>query len=903
MRRIAFVLTGLLAAFPCYATIIHVPADYPTIQAGINASVNGDTVLVQPGTYVENVNFGGHNITLGSLFLINGDTSYIETTIIDGDSSGSTVIFENGEDSTAVITGFKIQNGHSQNGGGIFCSSSSPMIVNNLIASNIAGEPYTGGRGGAIYCHSSSPSIISNTIADNRALGQSPPYGSLGSGGAIYCDDSCEALIANNMIIRNAVAGDGGGIYCGDFAYPAINNNTFIGNYAYGGGAIDCGDSSAPRIIANRFDDNFAISGGAISCRGNSECYIAQNVIIRNDAGYNGGGVEVNGSHPTLINNIIFANSSECGAGIYCSNSNPVVTNSIIWANTAQEGANIYIRSGAPVIEYCDVQERWDGVGNITANPLLVDPYNGDFNICAQSPCINAGDPDISDPDGSRSDIGLYFPQHPECSLGNVLHVSTTGNDTTGDGSSQNPFKTIQHAVNVSFYHDTVLVQNGIYVENVNFYGKNIVLASNFIYSLDTLVIQNTVIDGDSAFTVLYLVGCDSTAAVIGLTIRNGYGFSGGGINCRSSDPIIEHNIIVGNYATEGAGINLLNSRPLIKDNIIIDNSSIWYGGGLYCWNNSNASIIDNQITGNNALFNGGGIFCGEHSCPIIKNNIISNNRLRGYTIYHGGGGIYCINSSPLITQNAIIGNVGNQNGGGIYCYDNSAPIIINNTINGNSANSAAGGIYFFGSDAYVSNTILWGDWPSEISIYYSGSPEFNYCDIQGGWPGLNNIDSDPLFRDPASGDFHLSSMACGDSIDSPCIDAGDPNILDSLLDCSWGLGTSRSDMGTFGGGDSAVVGIGDEHLSVPEEFTLAQNHPNPFNSTTTIQYDIPKSSDVTLEIFDLLGRKIGTLEDTKKEAGHHQIIWNAENVSSGIYFYKIHAGDFTETKKMLLLK
>jgi len=71
----------------------------------------------------------------------------------------------------------------------------------------------------------------------------------------------------------------------------------------------------------------------------------------------------------------------------------------------------------------------------------------------------------------------------------------------------------------------------------------------------------------------------------------------------------------------------------------------------------------------------------------------------------------------------------------------------------------------------------------------------------------VGNIDVDPLFRDPANGDFHLMSTACGDPYDSPCIDAGDPSITDDFLDCMYGLGTSISDMGAYGGGCSYVPG------------------------------------------------------------------------------------------------
>ncbi|MCP4581435.1 MAG: T9SS type A sorting domain-containing protein [candidate division Zixibacteria bacterium] len=89
----------------------------------------------------------------------------------------------------------------------------------------------------------------------------------------------------------------------------------------------------------------------------------------------------------------------------------------------------------------------------------------------------------------------------------------------------------------------------------------------------------------------------------------------------------------------------------------------------------------------------------------------------------------------------------------------------------------------------------------------------------------------------------------------------------------------------------------------LPQSFSLAQNYPNPFNARTIINYNLPTSSDVTIDIYDLLGRKITTLVDKKQQAGSHQAVWNGEGISSGIYFYKIQAGDFVETKKMLLVK
>ena len=118
------VFTILACTIPASSATISIPDDYATIQGGIDASSNGDTVLVQPGTYVENINFNGHNIVLGSLFLTTGDRSYIQQTVIDGDSAGSVITFSDGIDDRSHVTGFTIQNGFSHFGGGISCRNS-----------------------------------------------------------------------------------------------------------------------------------------------------------------------------------------------------------------------------------------------------------------------------------------------------------------------------------------------------------------------------------------------------------------------------------------------------------------------------------------------------------------------------------------------------------------------------------------------------------------------------------------------------------------------------------------------------------------------------------------------------------------------------------------------------------
>jgi hypothetical protein len=90
---------------------------------------------------------------------------------------------------------------------------------------------------------------------------------------------------------------------------------------------------------------------------------------------------------------------------------------------------------------------------------------------------------------------------------------------------------------------------------------------------------------------------------------------------------------------------------------------------------------------------------------------------------------------------------------------------------------------------------------------------------------------------------------------------------------------------------------------NLPTDFVSLSNYPNPFNATTTISYSLSRTSEVSIEIYDILGRNLETIDKGTQDAGEYQIIWNAQDQPSGLYFYRIHAGDLTLTNKMVLLK
>ncbi|MFQ5869039.1 MAG: T9SS type A sorting domain-containing protein, partial [Candidatus Zixiibacteriota bacterium] len=91
--------------------------------------------------------------------------------------------------------------------------------------------------------------------------------------------------------------------------------------------------------------------------------------------------------------------------------------------------------------------------------------------------------------------------------------------------------------------------------------------------------------------------------------------------------------------------------------------------------------------------------------------------------------------------------------------------------------------------------------------------------------------------------------------------------------------------------------------IRVPVSYELSQNYPNPFNASTVIEYQLPQATAVRLEVYNLLGEKVAALVNDVEEAGYKSVTWDASEVSSGLYFYKLTAGDFTQTRRMMLVK
>ncbi|MBD3170048.1 MAG: T9SS type A sorting domain-containing protein [candidate division Zixibacteria bacterium] len=472
--------------------------------------------------------------------------------------------------------------------------------------------------------------------------------------------------------------------------------------------------------------------------------------------------------------------------------------------------------------------------------------------------------------------FGIFVLVLSICTFGAFASAGATIINVPGDQS------TIQAGIDAATDGDTVLVAEGDYAENINFDGKDIVVGSQFVTTYDSSYILSTTIDGGAAGTVVTFENGESNdAMLVGFTITNGNtSEDGGGIACINSSPTIDHNFITGNR---------------------VSSNQTGKGGGIYC-SGSSARISNSMISGNNVNGNlggsGGGIYLDNSDVVLFI------CRITGNTAQWSGGGIYMDQSDPVLRSVNLINNSASLVGGGLACYG-SNPAIINVGFYSNRVTLNQGAAIYSGSGSGVDviNSILWNN--GQPAVYLSNADvTFDYSNVQDSlWPGDGNISEDPLNRDPNTGDFHLMATECGDPNDSPCIDAGDPNILENRMDCDWGIGDERSDMGAYGGVWDTTTSVFDPPSTLPEKVSLIQNYPNPFNASTTIIYNLPVNSDVQLEVYNLLGQKVATLVDGYQEAGYNAVRWDASSYTSGVYFYKLTVGNDTDTRRMVLLK
>jgi hypothetical protein len=376
------------------STVRRVPADYPTIQQAINACLAGDSVLVAPGTYLENIDFLGKAITVYS-------EGGPQVTIIDGHQAESVVRFITGETRASKLDGFTLRHGNGLGGygegGGIFVNLSSPTIANNLIMDNSAST-----FGGGISVEAGAPLITGNTVDNNRSsfgagicarggssiidgntiTNNSEAFGCCAFGGGVFLGGDQSTQLLNNIISNNRHS-EGGGIALFASGPVLIRGNTIRANRALRGGGISTINDSSALIIGNLIVDNAASAGGGLYYLWPPGA-IVNNTFANND-GLRGSGIDsaaAFGVPVPMFNNIIVAKQGQ--TAFYCEDSFTAQNAPILRSN------NIFAPGGTAYGGFCPDKTGMNG--NISADPLFVNASAGDYHLRALSPCIDAGD-------------------------------------------------------------------------------------------------------------------------------------------------------------------------------------------------------------------------------------------------------------------------------------------------------------------------------------------------------------------------------------------------------------------------------------------------------------------------------------------------------------------------------
>jgi len=555
---------------------IHVPADYATIQAAINAANARAVLEVGPGTYTGP---GNHDIEFEGKALTVRSANGPEETIIDcapgsgpgGPGSGVQhrgFYFHQAETADSVLRGFTIMNGRINGsmippddmlwnlkpthpvGGGIYCEYSSPTLV-DCVVRNCRTE-----IGGGIGCVGSQPRILDCLIEECTAGGAGAAE-SGGRGGAIGLVRNAQAAISN-CVLRNNTAyhnGSGGAIYARRAGAKItdceiLSNGPFVADgFIIGGGAY-ASDPQTDLMFSNCvFSNNAAVGGSAI--------YAQRGTSIPDCSEVDCPPCRVRLTNCTVAHNRVISGPS-AAAAVQSDRADIKLKNCIVWYNQIVE--IFLIGPLADAVVFCDVEGGYSGIGNIDEPPLFAPTGFPDYHLqslygryypptggwvvdSAHSPCIDAGDPNdpIGNeplPNGGRINMGAYggSTQASKSHKRTIYHVDgINGSNSNAGLSRQDAFATIQNGIDSSTHGDVVMVWPAVYTEDVFFFGKAITVQS----AADAAIV---VAQNEYAFSFNYTESAD---AVLRNFVITG---SPSGIYCdNSARPTLRNLTIVGN--------------------------------------------------------------------------------------------------------------------------------------------------------------------------------------------------------------------------------------------------------------------------------------------------------------------------------------------------------------------
>ena len=333
----------------CVTRTLRVPGEYASIQAAIDAAIDGDVVELADGTYIgagnKNLDFRGKGIT------VRGATDDPTLCVIDCEGDGRGVLFQRGELSDATLGWVTIANGKRRDGGGVYCDNSSPTLINCIIRDCEA----IGGSGGGIFCYyGSTPTLVACTIIDNVADEE---------GGGVHCAWGSARALRECTISGNSTQSEGGGIYCDGENWVELVDCTLRGNSAVDeGGGIACGSRCNLTLANCTIDGNWTGSaGGGVSFSGRTLATLLGCSINENWAEGAGGGVFCEYADLVLVDCVTSGNTSSWGGGVVCVGDTSAMTDCTISGNW---GGGFYC-GGDATLDNCRIVDNhgYDGGG------------------------------------------------------------------------------------------------------------------------------------------------------------------------------------------------------------------------------------------------------------------------------------------------------------------------------------------------------------------------------------------------------------------------------------------------------------------------------------------------------------------------------------------------------------
>ena len=771
---------------------IHVPQDQPTIQAGVDAAVDGDQVVVAGGNYTgsgnRDIDFHGKRIVLRA-------ESGAQVVIDCGSGTRDPhrgFYFHSGEGSDSVVEGIAVGSGTAglvpgtflRMGGGAVCVESSPTFRECIFKGGVAEF-----GGGGVACSGGAPKFVGCSF-----LGNDVPLNGLAlGGGGLLLLFSSPKLQGCTFEGNTSLAG--GAFFCQGSA-PTVSGCTFRGNHPRTssgnamGGAFYSQFPSSPVFVECVFVENSSGQGGAIWFTGDllrmERCLLDANSAGRGSAIYATNPVHVEhtrfskntgsavfldfASGTVFTGNEFVANvageidtggAGGAGGALYARYSTVLIEDNLFESNRAlgassARGGAIYTEASAPTIRgnvFTDnavevdpqfpnsFSPEWEAAGGAlyldTSNPLLGGPSSGGNTFLRNRALVGAdvfknGGPAVVD---ARSNTFTIFPV-------SSYYLAPFDEFDASVGTGLRPALTA----------DVTVSPSGVDVEGAPGKLRTLDFALSRLAPTAGNVVTIHLDPGTYAPSTTgerFPVKMIEHARIVGAgpdqSVVDAEG-SDGVIFCFALDDAEISNLrVTGGFAAEGGGILCRSASPLIQGNRIDGNSAIW----------------------------GGGIACMNAAHPIVHGNeIIENSTLDSPYFAKLGGGVVCFTSSPVLEGNVIARNSSHDYGGGVLCNAAAHPSLVNDTIADNQASTGGGVTVWSDSHPTLTNCILWDDSAfsePEISECCGATAVAAYSDVEGSWTGTGNLLSDPLFVDAALGDYRLSTA-------SPCIDTGDPS-------------------------------------------------------------------------------------------------------------------------------